>query len=191
MKLLNFCRLLRSVGFASALIVGGAVHAQMPGGSSSELNATLPKLFGNNTAFTAKAEMRVLDKSQKETTSLPMGFFMLDGKIRMEMDMSRLKSSELPPTALASLKQMKLDQIVTISRPDKKSTLAIYPLLQAYVDKPMGKDEAAAVEKIYKLDKAKLGRETIDGHACDKNKVVLTDDQGKKQEVPRSGTRRT
>jgi hypothetical protein len=44
----------------------------------------------------------------------------------------------------------------------------------------MSKDEIAASEKTYTITKEKLGRETFEGHPCEKNKVTLTDDKGVK-----------
>jgi hypothetical protein len=61
-------------------------------------------------------------------------------------------------------------------------TITVYPLLQCYAEIPLRKEDAAEQERNFKLDRTRLGKETIDGHACVKNKVVLTDDQGKKQE---------
>ena len=52
------------------------------------------------------------------------------GKSRFEMNMSDLQGPQMPPGTAAQMKAMGLDQMVTISRPDKKFTYLIYPGLQ-------------------------------------------------------------
>lgn len=156
----------------------------MSPGSGGAMNSALLKLFGNNTAFTAHAELRVVDnKAKKETALMPMKFTMLDGKVRADMDTTQIKSQEIPPEVIAEMKKMGMDNITSIQRPDKKTSLLIYPSLQACVETPMSKDEIADATRNYKVEKTKLGRETVEGHACDKNKVVLTGDQGQKVEA--------
>jgi hypothetical protein len=44
----------------------------------------------------------------------------------------------------------------------------------------MPKEELAAYDKIYNVEKTKLGKETFEGHACEKNKITLTDEKGVK-----------
>jgi hypothetical protein len=182
MKLFSILKPLFVTTAISAVLIGTPAWAQMPGGGpSSSMNAAMSKLFGNNNAFTSKAELRVLDKANKETTRMPMGFNMLDGKTRLDIDLTQIKSSQVPAAAIASMKQMGMDQVVTIIRPDKKATLLIYPSLKSYAEIAMSSEEAADANKNFKIEKTKLGKETIDGHACDKTKVVLTDDKGQKQ----------
>jgi hypothetical protein len=165
------------------LAVKAASQSMVPG-SGAGMNSALLKLFGNNAAFTARAELRVLDnKAKKETTFMPMKFAMLDGKVRVDMDTTQIKSQEIPPEAMADIKKMGMDSVIAIKRPDKKTSLFLYPSLQACVETAMSKDEIADTARNYKVEKTKLGRETVEGRACDKNKVVLTSDQGQKVEA--------
>ncbi len=169
-------------GAALAFVSGSfQVAAQTMAGPPSGMNAVMSRLLRNN-AFTAKAELRVLDKNQKETTLMPIpSYAMLDGKSRFELDMSLVKSADIPAGVAEFLKQVKMDRTVIIIRPDKKTTVVSYPEMQAYTETPFTKDEEAEQQKNYKIDKTKQGKETLDGHACDKNTVVLTDDKGQKQ----------
>jgi hypothetical protein len=43
---------------------------------------------------------------------------------------------------------------------------------------PLTKEDIDAFEKGLKLEKSPLGKETLDGHDCMKNKVVVTDTNG-------------
>src|SRR6266404_4038061 len=67
-------------------------HAQFPNANQASLNGAMMKLFGATTAFSSKAQVRMLDKAQKETMSMPMNFALLDHKIRLEVDLTQLKS---------------------------------------------------------------------------------------------------
>jgi hypothetical protein len=177
--------LIRLAVCTTVLLLGSALHAQspVPGGSSAAMNAVLTKLFGGNNTFAAKSDVRVMDKDRKETMSVTMNVVSLDGKIRSEVDMTQVKSAELPPELTANLKQMGMDRVVSVMRPDKKTIYLIYPSLQAYVNMPFAKEEAEAFEKDVKMEKTQLGKETIDGHACTKYKVLVIDDKGEKQEM--------
>jgi len=173
-----------AVFLAMNAVSQGQSGVPMSPGSGAGMNSALLKLFGNNTAFTARAEMRVVDnKAKKETALMPMKFAMLDGKVRADLDTTQIKSSEIPPEAIADMKKMGMDSVVTIQRPDKKISLLLYPSLQAWVETPMSKDEIADATRNYKVEKTKVGRETVEGRACDKNKVVLTSDLGQKVEA--------
>jgi hypothetical protein len=155
------------------------VQAQTAG-PPSNMNAVMMRLL-HNFAFTARAEIRVLDQSKKETTAVPMAYAMLDGKTRYEVDLNQFKGSDRPAAAAAFMKQMGVDKLIVVNRPDKKVNVTICPSIQAYSESPMSLEEQAEAIKNYKIDKSKLGKETIDGHACDKNKVTLTDEKGRTQ----------
>lgn len=168
---------------AAALVAGGSAFAQVPGGGQAGVNAAMLQLFGEVTAFSASTDVQMLDKKQKETMSTTMEFALLNGAMRIEMEMSKMKSKELPAETLGQFKTLGMDKMVTIVRPDKKEALLIYPALQSYVLMPMAPDEAANFQKGYKVEKTKTGKETIDGHPCVRNKVVVKDDTGEKQEA--------
>jgi hypothetical protein len=148
------------------------IFAQMPGNDTAAL---MIKLLGNHTAFSARVEMHVLDAKKKETDTVPMNFALLNGLWRMDIDLNKIRSTEMQPGLLAGLKQMGMDQMTVITRPDKKIIVSSYPRMKSYVETPMTTKEELAEARTYKIDKTRLGKETIDGHPCEKNKVVLTD----------------
>jgi hypothetical protein len=157
--------------------------AQLPGGNQAGLNAAMLKLFGDITSFSSKADVRMLEKGAKEPLTMTVDFAMLDGKVRMDLDISAIKSKQLPAESLGAFKSAGLDKIVTVVRPDRKQALLIYPLIKSYVEMPMSKEEAADIDRKFKLQKTKLGRESIDGHACEKNSVVVTGDNGTRHDA--------
>lgn len=160
-----------------------ATEAQVPGGSQAGMNTAMLKLFGDIGGFTSKADVRLQEKGSPEVMTMTVDFAMRDGKVRMDLDMSSLKSKQLPPETLAAFKVAGLDKLVSVVRPDRKSTLLIYPSVQAYAETPMSKDEAAGLDRKFKIEKTRLGSETIDGRSCEKNKVVVSADNGEKHEA--------
>ena len=168
---------------AAGMIGVSNAPAQLPGANQPGLNAAVLKLFGDITAFTSKADIQLQEKGNAEVISMTVGFSMLEGKVRMDIDLGALKSKQLPAEAVASLKAAGLDKLSTVVRSDRKSALLIYPAVQGYVEMPMSKEEVADAARKFKVEKTKLGRETVDGHSCEKNKVIISDDTGVRHEA--------
>jgi hypothetical protein len=167
------------VGLSLLVLTGGTALAQAPsGGAPTSINKPFVKLFGTVGPFTAKAEAQVFDQSQKETVRMPMDFALLEGKVRLEINLAQIQSKDLPASTIAGLKQAGMDRVISIFRPDKKLTYVLYPGIQSYTSVPLAKEEAEVSEKNLKLEKTPLGKETIDGHACVKNKTVVKSGPG-------------
>jgi hypothetical protein len=152
--------------------------AQMPGAAGPGLDSALLGLFGDITAFSANADVRVLDKEQKEIMAMPLEFSVLDKKIRVQFDSSRMKA-EKGSAELESLKQMGLSRMVSIVRPDKKLIYVIYPDQKIVMTMPHEEETTTNANKSAKLEHTPIGKETVEGHACTKNRAVVTDQKGK------------
>jgi hypothetical protein len=87
-----------------------------------------------------------------------------------------MQGAHIPPQAAARMKQMGMSKTVMINRTDKSVSYMIYPDAQGYVETSTPEKSAPASD--YKVDVSKIGDETVDGHACVKNKVVVTDAGG-------------
>jgi hypothetical protein len=142
----------------------------MPAGS---LNAALTRLFGPDAAFTANADVQVLDKDRQESVRMPMKFSVLGEKLRVDTDMTRMKSRELQPEVVAQFKREGMDRVSSVIRPDKKAMYLIYPAVKSYIEEPADPGGAAL-----KIDKTQMGRETIDGHPSVKGRTVIKDERG-------------
>jgi len=164
-------------------LVGQSALAQLPQANVPGLDAALTKLFGNNNAFTATATARLLDEKETETMSMPMSYALLDGKIRSEIDMTQVKSKQMPAEANAMLKQMGVDKMVSIVRPDKQTQFVVYPTARAYAEMPISKGTNGGGNQDYKIESTKLGTETVDGHPCVKNKVTISSQDAEKHEA--------
>ncbi len=164
---------------AALLLASFGVRAQLPGaGGPAGMSAAITKLFGDLKAFTAKAEVRVLDSSQKEIVLMPMDFSLLDKSIRVEMDMAQMKNQQVPAGLADTLKQMGMAHVISVISPAKGFAFVIYPDQKTVLSMPLPKQDGGA--KTPKLEKTALGKETLDGHPCVKNKVLITDEKGEK-----------
>jgi hypothetical protein len=171
------------VRLACALLVvlssGSAAETQTPATiAPTSINTAFVKLFGTVGAFTAKADTQVLDAYQQQKVRLLMDFAVSEGKVRMEISLAQMQSKDLTPSKVAELKESGMERIISLFRPDKKVTYIVYPGIQSYVIIPLAKEDTEAFEKGLKLDKTALGKETLDGHDCVKNKVVVSDTKG-------------
>lgn len=158
---------------------GGGMGGGSPGGPN--FGGSMSKLFGDNKTFSSSVEIQAKDGQAGDTT-IPGKLTFDDGKSRFEMDMTKMKNSKMPPGAAEQMKAMGMDSMVVISRPDKKLSYMVYAGLNAYVEMPLKEsDSAEAINKL-NVETTELAKETVDNHPTVKNKVVITDDKGKKQE---------
>lgn len=148
------------------------------GAPQTGINAAMIKMFGDIKAFSAKADVRVLDQEQKETSAMPMTMALRDGKLRTEMDLSEVKMAGVPPEAAAMMKQAGMDKMVSLIQPEKKVTTLVCPNLRAYADLPVTEEELGDT-----VETKELGEEKINGHACKKIRLTSTDAKGKTHEA--------
>jgi len=154
------------------------------GGPRDYGSADMAKIFGKNDAFTATAEMSISDGQSPQPMEMEASYAFLKGNLRLEMDMSSMKGAQIPPQAAAQMKQMGIDRMINIYRSDKKLSYMIYPGQEAYcVLTPPTKQGDQPEEKAPKIEITELGKETVDGHPCVKNKVTFTTDDGSHHEI--------
>ena len=152
-----------------------------PGGGGPRFGGATAKLFGENQSYSARLEFQTT-ASGGEVTTMPGKISFDAGKARFEMDMTEMKSGRMRPEAAAHMKQMGMDKMISISRPDKKIVDLIYPGMQSYVENAIPESQAEGSPADYKADITELGKDTVDGHPCVKNKITVTDKQGNKHE---------
>jgi len=163
--------------FAFSLVFTSSLYAQMGRMSGPAYNSAMAKLFGDNPAFSADIEIQT-----GSGMTMPGKMTVGSGKSRFEMNISEAKGGQMSPATAEHMKAMGMDKTITISRPDTKVVYIIYPGLSAYVSMAVQDPDAGKPDSAFKVDKSELGRETVDGHPCIKNKVVVTDDKGKSHE---------
>jgi hypothetical protein len=168
---------LNSTLIASFIVGLGLVtlHAQTQGPPSPSLSGAIAKLFGENSDFTATMDFHFTRSGGNEIT-MPGKMAHTGNKSRFDMDLANMQGGNMPPQAMARMKQMGMDSMYTITLLDKKITYIVYPNMKAYVENPMPAGETNPEN--YKADATKVGNETIDGHDCVKNNVVMTGPDG-------------
>ena len=155
------------------------------GGPRDYGSAQMAKIFGKNQAFSATAEMTIVDKQRNQPIQMNTDYAFLKGNVRTEMDMGSMKGVNMPPQAVAQMKQMGMDRTVSIYRGDKKLVYLVYPGLKSYCEinpsqmQPTDKTE----KKEPKIEVTALGKETVDGHPCVKNKITITSDDGTTHDI--------
>ncbi len=154
---------------------GGAGHGMSISGSTA-------KLFGDNSAFSANIEIRAQPGGNQGAVTVPGKIAYSDGKSRFEMDATEAKGEAIPPAAAAQMKSMGMDKMVMISRPDKKVNYIVYPGIQSYVEMAIQDPEVDKPASDFKMEATELAKESLSGHDCVKNKVVVTDKEGAKHE---------
>lgn len=168
--------------FESTAQFGTGAGGGMGGPKGPNLSGAMAKLLGENTGFTASIEMSTQLGNNPEPMVMPGKISYLDGKSRFEMDLTLAKGTPMRPEQAAQMKAMGMGEMIVISRPDKKISCLVYPGLQSHVEVPLQESEGAGDLAKFKMETTELGKETISGHPCMKNKVVVTDDQGQKHE---------
>lgn len=173
----HFAALRASFLILLLLFLGPFARAQLLD-SSVGIGAGLSKLFGNATAFSAQTVVQVLDTNRQEVLQSPMNFSLLDGKIRMEFDMTQMRGKQIQPAMISALKKIGMDRVASIIRVDQKLIYVVFTGLRSYVPMEMSKEETEAAQKNVQVLRAPLGKETIDKHPCTKNKVVVKNSRG-------------
>ncbi|MEY2407774.1 MAG: hypothetical protein QOF48_444 [Verrucomicrobiota bacterium] len=157
---------------------GGGSGSPVPG--FLQFNGALSKLFGEHKAFTAQMEIEVRQGSADENMTMPTKLSFLDGNSRIELDLARAKGPQIPPAMAEQFKAMGIAEMTMLSRSDKQTAFLICPGLLSYAEmKPEG--GAGDADKV-KVQTSEIGKESMDGHACVKNKVMVTDAAGKATE---------
>jgi len=157
-----------------------STSAQFGGmGRSPQLSPITTKLFGKDAAFTASMEIGVAGGPSGQAMTIPCKMSYDHGNARLDLDIAEMKGGGIPPEAVAQMKTMGMDKTVVISRPDKKVTYVIFPALKSYVENPTVDAGVADL----KMETTELGKETVAGRACVKQKAVVTDKEGKMHEA--------
>ena len=117
-------RLASIVALSCGVLIGPQAQAQIPGGQTG-FNPALLQLFGNHKAFSSKVDLRMTDTSGKEVLRTPMLLSVLDRRVRVDVNINQISSSNLDPEGLNMFKRANMDLVVSILRPDDTKTLVM------------------------------------------------------------------
>lgn len=155
------------------------LQGQIPGGQTG-FNPALLQLFGSHKAFTGLTDLRMTDRTNKELVRMPMRMQFLDGKVRAEVNLKQISAAAMGEDGLAMFKQAGMEQVVSILRPDRKISIVSFSPAKVFTQEPMSPEDVAGFELKYDVKLTELGRETIDGHACIKNQVTVSNSRGER-----------
>ena len=172
MKTFRLSKTVAALGFC--FLACNAALAQI----GSPVGPGLVRVFDGIRAFTARADIQVLNAARKETQRTPMNFALLDGKLRVEVNVADTKSAAVTPAAIATYKQMGLDQIHCIIRPDQRLVHFVFPRIRSYVDVPMLATDVEITGKDARIQKAAAGKENAVGRVCGKNRFTVRSSKG-------------
>ena len=171
--------LLTTALFAFGLTPAIAQFGPRGGAQGPHFGGAMNQLFGANQTFSAGMEFQTSGRDGQNIT-MPGKLSFDGGKSRFEMNLSESRGSSMPPSALAQMKAMGMDTMISISRPDLKLTYLVYPGLHSYAEMAQNDSSASAAPTDFKVETVELGKETVDGHDCVKNQVTVTDKNGTK-----------
>jgi Domain of unknown function (DUF4412) len=159
---------------AIAVLGSSLVQAQMPSaGLSPGMSDAMAKVFGTNLYFSASLRTEIKMEPQNQNVSMSGKMYFSGGDSRTEMDMTKMTGDALPPEALAQMKAMGMDKMVSISQNEQKTLYVIYPNLHAYTK--MQEPGTSGQTNSVTIKSVDLGKETVDGHSCVKKQYSLTD----------------
>lgn len=168
-----FSRLLAGALVAGSFLLLPLKAQQGMGGPSVGSDAAFIKLFENFKGFSSECEISIDSPAQGKMT-LFCTMDLSDKKVRTDMDLTKMKSAQMPPEAMEQVKAMGMARMCSIVLSDKKEMYLIYPDLKAYAKMASPGTPATKEEAAVKPKETDLGNETVEGHACIKRKVEVT-----------------
>src|SRR5580692_1560567 len=144
--------------FFAAMVCGAPVFAQMGGpgqGPGGNFDNGMEKLFGANQVFTATMLTSISGAQGPMTVSSKMVFD--HDNSWTDMNMTDVQGPNLPPQAVAQMKSIGMDEVVTITPADKLNVYMVYPHIRSYV--AMAIPAPAATNNALNVQTTKLGEE--------------------------------
>ncbi len=144
-----------------------------------QIKAPEPPSFGymdweGKKDFTAVVHSVSLNKGNDQSWVFDAPLWITGPKMKMEMDMTQMMAA----SGAKDAGQSPLGRMTVLNRGDKRTGYTLYPNVQKYIVRT----EAEANGEKPKVERTKVGGETIDGHPCDKYRVVITLKDGTSQE---------
>ncbi|HMO65590.1 MAG TPA: hypothetical protein PKE47_10290 [Verrucomicrobiota bacterium] len=172
-----------AAGLASLALLLPAT-AQIPG-QGGGANAALARLYADAPPFSADCTMTVTptNRAGMRPVTVPMKFLVRDGRLRLDLDLSRVQGADIPADQLRSLRQLGMIRMNTVVFADARRMLISYPDLKAsaYLELPPG---AMPDPATLRLEARPDGEERLGGEAATRERITLTEPDG----TPLTGT---
>lgn len=153
--------------------------AQIPG-QGGGVNAALARLYADAPPFTADCTMTVTPTSTAagmKPVIVPMKFLARDGRLRLDVDVTRLQGAEMPAEQLATLRKMGMAKVNSVIFADARRMLVSYPDLKAsaYLELP---PESMPDPATLRVEARPDGEERVAGEAATREQVTITGPDG-------------
>src|SRR5207247_263668 len=140
----------------------------------------IQRWLGSNVSFTATATITGTGKEEADNFSTDIGLSVLQGRVRSDIDLSRIQGLKTCDNAQMRLLESGLDRVSFISLPDVRLNYHVYPRLKVYCETPENWRERD--KRIAEIERTKLGDESAAGMPCVKYRVLATNQVG--QQLP-------
>lgn len=140
------------------------------------IKSVISKFTENTPQFTAVFHFQVLDTTSVPRLQMMMAMTMAEKDMRADVFVTALP--QIPPEQRALMKSLQMDRIVLLTRINEKKSYIVFPEIQAYQEFPINDDtlkETARRSTAVRLQKTEVGQETVNGHACTKTLVEITE----------------
>lgn len=166
-------------------LLGGVrpADAQAPGvpGGGMGYNAVVGRLFNDIPAFSANVDTVLTNTADKSRLSVPMRMMKREERLRIEVDFGKLTGDGVDLQGLASMRTIGMSRLDSVVSPSERVMYVLFPDLKFSSQVPL--TEGDLPNAGFRVSKKALGRETIQGQACVRQRVTLTDAKGGKTEA--------
>ena len=157
-------------GFASPVIAHGL--GILGSGSLEQIGAEFAAVFGPDASFSARGVMTEKDGDREPRIS-EIGYFVSEGKLRLEKDLSTLKVGGVAPSYVADMVRKKTAVTVVIVDTRRSAMYIVYPQLKAYVEVPQPRQSSRTAK--YEIEQREAGTEVVEGRTCKRREITAKD----------------
>ena len=167
-------------GILSLIVLTGNARAQfLPAGAPpTGFERFILTLFGGQPSFVASGTLHIQDANENNLANIACQIDALGSNMFIQMN-GFFPGSNAAPVA-NMMKEMRSSDIL---RPDLQREYLVYPMFQSYVEMELTTKAPGGGEPYPHLSKLVLGKESLNGHDCQKSQWTVSDSQGAEQKV--------
>jgi len=144
--------------------------------SCAKMKCVVAKFTENTPQFTAVLSFQVFDAEKVPKLQMLMDLMVTEKDMRE--DIVVMAMAQIPLEHRTAMKSLQLDRMILITCPDKKKMYLTFPRIEAFQEFPISDDtlnEMTTRSKAVSFQKTEVGQETVNGYACTKTIVVVTE----------------
>lgn len=146
------------------------------------LDTALGRLFADFKAVAvgAEFELSVTNAGRVEVTTLPMALHVVDWRVRTELDISSVPARIESTGPFAAFRQLGITRLTHLTLPAVRLTYLLLPEGKGFITQPLAAEDMSV---LVKLEKRLVGKDTLNGVACEKSLVTLIYPNGERREA--------